>query len=233
MPPESEGRITRWGAYLTVLVLLLTFQPSASADIPFFESRGISWGGFWSERFEAEEGDTISVVIESYPYPVDVLVFDEHGYSEYNLAFFGNGTADLYGAGSRLDVTYERYSFRIPQDGTYLFVVDNSHLPIGGAYAGTDTNFSVSAEITFAPEPLVWTPGYGLVPLLVIAILVIVVVLGLVMTMLFGKKKKKKVMLMPYLVPAYGRPQELVTCSKCGNPVRKGNFCEKCGGRLQ
>ncbi len=233
MSPESAGRVVRWGAYLAFLVLLLTFQPTASAEIPFIEDGTIEWGEYWNERFDAEEGDTIRVFLESYPYPVDILVFDEHGYLEYTLAFFGNGTAGLYGPGSRLNATEEIYTFRIPQDGTYQFVVDNSHLPVNGASTGANTNFSVHAEITVAPEALEWSTGIGWVPWMIIAILVIGLVLGLTLTVLFGKKKRKEVVLLPYYVHAGARAQELVTCSKCGNPVPKGNFCAKCGGRLQ
>lgn len=233
MQPESAGRVVRWGAYLAALVLLLTFQPTASAEIPFNVDRTIDWGEYWNERFDAEEGDTINVFIESYPYPVDILVFDGHGYSEYVQAFYGNGTAELYGAGSRLNAMDEHYIFTIPRDGTYQFVVDNSHLPINGASPGADTNFSASASIMVSPEPLDWSTEIGWVPLMIIATLVIGLVLGLMLPVLFGKKKRKGVVLMPYQVPAGARAQELVTCSKCGNPVQKGNFCAKCGGRLQ
>lgn len=233
MPPKSAGRAVRWGTYLAVLVLLLTFQPTASAEIPFFESGTIEWGEYWNERFDAEGGDTIYVSLESYSYPVDILVFDEHGYSRYVQAFHGNGTAELYGPGSRLSATDEHYSFIVPRDGTYQFVVDNSHLPVNGANAGRNTNFSVSAEFIPAPEALEWSTGIGWVPSMIIAILVIGLVLGLMLAVLFGKKKRKEVVLLPYQVHAGPRPQELVTCSKCGNPVPMGNFCAKCGGRLQ
>ena len=229
-----RSRVTLAYALLIWLAAVLVMHPAATAQFDFSAGGTIGWEDHWHENLDGQEGEIISISFHSNV-PIDFLLMDAADYPDYSRAASqGQGTFDYYIQGSRLNNTFESYTFRFPRTGTYAFIIDNTRVPLHGAASGVSVTFSIEASAPpEPPEPLIWSSDITLLPLIAIVIVIVVVISVLLLVLLAGKRKDRVVV--PLIVPTHtGKPDVAqMVCSSCGNLVPVGTFCSKCGKRLQ
>lgn len=226
-----RSRVTLAYALLIWLAAVLVMHPTATAQFDFSAGGNIGWEDHWHENLDGEEGEIISISFHSDA-SIDFLLMDAADYPDYSRAASqGQGTFDYYIQGSRLNNTFESYTFRFPRTGTYAFIVDNTRVPEHGAKSGVNVTFFIEASTP--PEPLTWSSDISLLPLIAIVIVIVVVISVLLLVLLTGKRKDRRVV--PLVIPTQTGEADVaqMVCSSCGNLVPVGTFCSKCGKRLQ
>ncbi len=221
-------------APLIWVIAFLTLQPTAIAQVDFVASGTVDWEDYWHEEFHADEDEMIIISFHSNA-PIDVLLIDFTDYPEYaRVASQGWGTFDYYRQGSRLNTTGENYTFRIPQEGTYAFVVDNTRVPERGAESGTNVRFSIEARSQpRSPEPLTYSSNFPILEIIAAVVVVVSTILVLLLVLFTTRKKEREGV--PLILPMRrGEPAATqMICSNCSNLVPIGTFCSRCGKRLQ
>ncbi len=143
---------------LIALIALTIFMPTAFAIIEikgtvreitsdyWSETKRIGINEYLSYRFQGLSTDTINVTVEVVSGDsIDTFILSSENFSDY-LTMVQSGRPKPYkpySTGKGLDLKYITYSFKVPEDGTYYLVEDNSYLPNNGGTPGRSAEVNI------------------------------------------------------------------------------------------
>lgn len=140
---------------LTILLpsaLALTEIPGTVREITpdyWSETKRIGINEYLAYRFQGLSSDTINVTIEVVSGDsIDTFVLSSENFSDY-LTMVQSGRPNPYkpySTGKGLNLKYITYSFKVPEDGTYYIVEDNSYLPNNGASPGRSAEVNIKFD---------------------------------------------------------------------------------------
>jgi hypothetical protein len=146
---------------LIALFVLTIFISSAFAIIEIQGTIREITSDYWSEtkkiganeyltyRFQGVSTDTINVTIEVVSGDsIDTFILSSENFSDY-LSMVQSGRAKPYkpySTGKGLDLKYITYSFKVPEDGTYYIVEDNSYIPNNGGTPGGSVEVNIKFD---------------------------------------------------------------------------------------
>lgn len=113
------------------------------------ETKKIGTNEYLSYRFQGVSTDTVNVTIEVVSGDsIDTFILSSKNFSDY-LTMVQSGRANPYkpySTGKGLNLKYITYSFKVPEDGTYYIVEDNSYLPNNGGTPGGSVDVNIKFD---------------------------------------------------------------------------------------
>ncbi len=113
------------------------------------ETKRIGINEYLTYRFQGLSTDTVNVTIEVVSGDsIDTFVLSSENFTDY-LSMMQSGRAKPYkpySTGKGLNLKYITYSFKVPEDGTYYIVEDNSYLPNNGGSAGRSAEVNIKFD---------------------------------------------------------------------------------------
>ena len=109
------------------------------------ETKRIGVNEYLTYRFQGASTDTVNVTIEVVSgESIDTFILSSENFTDY-LSMIQSGRAKTYkpySTGKGLDLKYITYSFKVPEDGIYYIIEDNSYLPNNGGtpYKSVEVN---------------------------------------------------------------------------------------------
>lgn len=212
---------------LFLFILLSISQPTAKAETIWKTEGFLQIIEYDSRAVDAKAGDTIRVVFES-DYDVDLFFVNEENYNDYTrIIDVGYGSFEYYIQGSVLRTNSSEYSFTVPGEQDYYFIIDNTYMPDDGAPPIGVVSYSIEMTREGFDVSLFWVTC-GLV-----TIIVMVLVLAIVYLIVF--KKRIVAQPTPQSTPLDQelKKKEVTFCPACNTLSSRGDFCTKCGRRLR
>ena len=113
------------------------------------ETKRIGINEYLTYRFQGLNTDTVNVTIEVVSGDsIDTFILSSENFSDY-LTMMQSGRAKPYkpySTGKGLNLKYITYSFKVPEDGTYYIVEDNSYLPNNGGSPGRSVEVNIKFD---------------------------------------------------------------------------------------
>ncbi len=113
------------------------------------ETKKIETNEYLAYRFQGLGTDTIDVTIEVVSgESIDTFILSSENFSDY-LTMVQSGRAKPYkpySTGKGLNLKYITYSFKVPADGAYYLVEDNSYLPNNGGTPGGSVEVNIKFD---------------------------------------------------------------------------------------
>lgn len=113
------------------------------------ETKKIGTNEYLTYRFQGVSTDTVNVTIEVVSGDsMDTFILSSENFSDY-LSMVQSGRAKPYkpySTGKGLNLKYITYSFKVPEDGTYYIVEDNSYLPNNGGSPGGSIEVNIKFD---------------------------------------------------------------------------------------
>lgn len=92
-----------------------------------------------------EKGASFAIEIKTDGAPVDILILDSKNYAIYNNDF-KNNAHDPWKSVTHHDIVSKSFSYKLPENGTYYLVIENSRFTQDGADAKRSVNVAVKIE---------------------------------------------------------------------------------------
>jgi hypothetical protein len=103
------------------------------------DTKKIGFNEYLTYRFQGLSTDTVNVTIEVVRGDsIDTFILSSENFSDY-LSMVQSGKAKPYkpySTGKGMNLKYITYSFKVPEDGIYYIVEDNSYIPNNGGTPG-------------------------------------------------------------------------------------------------
>ncbi len=222
-----RGLLITFISIILLLTSLSLMQPLARAETIWDLDAEVPEGEYHHWSLNISAGDTMRVVFESN-HTVDLFFVNKEGFEDYEMAVSrGQGTFEYYIQGSAMDTNSTDFSFTVPDDQDFYFIIDNTFMPDGGAEHGDPVSYSIKITKYSFDVPLFWT----------ICSVMTGLVMGLVLAIVYLTVYRKKV----GVLAAAERPPvsqqssvvQVALCPACGAYSSRGDFCTQCGRKFR
>lgn len=222
-----RGLLITFISIILLLTSLSLMQPLARAETIWDLDAEVPQGEYHHWNLTISAGDTIKVVFKSN-HTVDLFFLNKKGFNDYERAVSRDqGTFEHYIQGSAMDTNSTDFSFTVPDDQDFYFIIDNTLMPDGGAQPVSNVTYSIEITKESFDVALFWT----------ICSVMTGLVMGLVLAIVYLTVYRKKV----GVLAATKRPPvsqqssvvEVAICPDCGAYSSRGDFCTQCGRKFR